>query len=232
MGFPKQEYWSGLPCSPPGDLPDPGAEPKSLTFPVLAGGFLTSSTTWEALKICYHILILTLEWDIHSLLQEIFPIQGSNPGILHFWQNLYCLSHQGSLTRERQSHIKLSIPSRQWTSISLLLSHPVLMQWDHETNVARMETKHGSKTRGFTLKKAESRFCCYWIPYLPGSETDTNPLIWLHSWKDLLTSWWQASYIRPLLPWESSDPSYWYSSDGLALRVHSACSNTIIYESP
>ena len=29
MGFCRQEYWSGLPCSPPGDLPDPGFEPSS-----------------------------------------------------------------------------------------------------------------------------------------------------------------------------------------------------------
>ena len=31
MGFSKQEYWSGLPCPPPGDLPDPGMELASLT---------------------------------------------------------------------------------------------------------------------------------------------------------------------------------------------------------
>ena len=30
MGFSRQKYWSGLPCSPPGDLPDPGIEPASL----------------------------------------------------------------------------------------------------------------------------------------------------------------------------------------------------------
>ena len=30
MGFSRQEYWSGLPCPPPGDLPDPGIEPGSL----------------------------------------------------------------------------------------------------------------------------------------------------------------------------------------------------------
>ena len=29
LGFSKQEYWSGLPCPPPGDLPDPGMEPRS-----------------------------------------------------------------------------------------------------------------------------------------------------------------------------------------------------------
>ena len=30
MGFPRQEYWTGLPFPPPGDLPDPGIEPVSL----------------------------------------------------------------------------------------------------------------------------------------------------------------------------------------------------------
>ena len=30
MGFSRQEYWSGLPCPPPEDLPDPGIEPASL----------------------------------------------------------------------------------------------------------------------------------------------------------------------------------------------------------
>ena len=30
MGFSRQEYWSGLPCLPPGDLPDPGIEPRAL----------------------------------------------------------------------------------------------------------------------------------------------------------------------------------------------------------
>ena len=38
MGFSKQEYWSELPFSPPGDLTDPGIEPASLMFPALAGG--------------------------------------------------------------------------------------------------------------------------------------------------------------------------------------------------
>ena len=42
MGFSRQEYWSGLLCPPPGDLPNPGIEH------MLAGGFFTTSTTWEA----------------------------------------------------------------------------------------------------------------------------------------------------------------------------------------
>ena len=48
MGFSRQEYWSGLPCPPPGDLPDPRSETASLMSPTLAGEFFTSNTTWEA----------------------------------------------------------------------------------------------------------------------------------------------------------------------------------------
>ena len=39
VGLSWQEYWSGLPCPPPGDLPEPGIEPTS---PALAGGFFTT----------------------------------------------------------------------------------------------------------------------------------------------------------------------------------------------
>ena len=46
--FSRQEYWSGLPCPPPGELPDPGIEPVSLASPALAGGFFTTTVTREA----------------------------------------------------------------------------------------------------------------------------------------------------------------------------------------
>jgi len=39
MGFPRQEYWSGLPFPLPNDLPDPGIEP---TFLALTGRFVTT----------------------------------------------------------------------------------------------------------------------------------------------------------------------------------------------
>ena len=47
MGFSRQEYWSGLSYFPPGDLPDPETDPMSLKSPALAGGFFTTSATWE-----------------------------------------------------------------------------------------------------------------------------------------------------------------------------------------
>ena len=46
MGFSRQEYWSGLPCLPPGDLPCPGIKPASPTSPALADGFFTTGATW------------------------------------------------------------------------------------------------------------------------------------------------------------------------------------------
>ena len=51
VGFSRQESWSGLPCPPPGDLPHRGIYPTSLISPELAGGFFTTSATWEALYV-------------------------------------------------------------------------------------------------------------------------------------------------------------------------------------
>ena len=45
MGFSRQEYWSGLSCPPPEDLPDPGVETASLASPTLAGGFFIICAT-------------------------------------------------------------------------------------------------------------------------------------------------------------------------------------------
>ena len=63
VGFPRQEYWNGLPYSPPRDLPDLGIEPTSLASPALAGGFFTTSTTWE-------ISIKTLTWCCEKSLSK------------------------------------------------------------------------------------------------------------------------------------------------------------------
>ena len=45
----------------------------------------------------------------HSLLQGIFPAQESNPGLLHSWQILCCLSHQGSLFQYKIKSLKNKI---------------------------------------------------------------------------------------------------------------------------
>ena len=52
MGFSRQEYWSGLPF-PPGDLPNPGVEPVSLTSPALqAGSLALAPPVLRSLHVC------------------------------------------------------------------------------------------------------------------------------------------------------------------------------------
>ena len=52
MGFPRQEYWSGLPFLPPGDLPNPGIQPSSSA---LIGRFFTTEPSGKPshIYICY-----------------------------------------------------------------------------------------------------------------------------------------------------------------------------------
>ena len=54
MGFPRQEYWSGLPFPSPGDLPDPGIEPMSLA---LAGRFFNMSHQGSQFGVDYIVFV-------------------------------------------------------------------------------------------------------------------------------------------------------------------------------
>ena len=68
MGFPRQEYWSGLPCPPPGDLPDPGIEPTFLTTPSLADRLFASSTTGKPHISIYIVPCVGLIYPIGQML--------------------------------------------------------------------------------------------------------------------------------------------------------------------
>ena len=62
MGFPRQEYWSGYLFPPPGDLPDPGNEPKSLMSPALPGRFFTIQPPVKPLfEHCTHLFVAFYE---------------------------------------------------------------------------------------------------------------------------------------------------------------------------
>ena len=70
MGFSRQEYWSGLLCSPPGDLPDPGMKPAS---PALAGGLLTTEPLGRPKKDCCCLRIpkfYNLSWESTDLIYK------------------------------------------------------------------------------------------------------------------------------------------------------------------
>ena len=85
-GFSRQEYWSGLPCPPPGDRPNPWIESRS---PTLQADSFPSEPPGKPKNIVVGSL---------SLLQGNFPIQESNQGLLRRWI-LYQLSYQGIIFR-------------------------------------------------------------------------------------------------------------------------------------
>ena len=62
MGFSRQEYWNGLPCPPPEDLPDPGIEPESFMSPALGGRFFTNNATQETTHTFIYLYTGLLLW--------------------------------------------------------------------------------------------------------------------------------------------------------------------------
>ena len=117
MGFSRQEYWSVLPCPPPGDFPDPTIELASYLcllqwqagyLPLAPPGKLRSIPESESHSVMSSSLQphgLCSPWNSPgqntevsslSLLQGVFPTQGSNPGLPHRGRILYQLGHQGS----------------------------------------------------------------------------------------------------------------------------------------
>ena len=113
MEFSRQEYWSGLLCPQPGDLPNPGVEPRS---PVLqADPLLLSHQGSPTDTLCCVVLsrlavsLSATPWTVvcqvpgdspgkdagvgcHTLLQGIFPTQGLKPGLPHCRWIFYQLS--------------------------------------------------------------------------------------------------------------------------------------------
>ena len=84
MGFSRQEYWSGLPCPPPGDLLNPGIEFMS---PTLQADSLLSEPPGKLKNTGMGSLPFS---------SRIFLTQESNQGLLHCRWILYQLSYQGS----------------------------------------------------------------------------------------------------------------------------------------
>ena len=84
MGFPRQEYWSGLPCLPPRDLPNPGIKRRSPTLQV------------DSLPAEPQGKPKNTRIGSPSFLQGIFLTQELNWGLLHCRQILYHLRYQGS----------------------------------------------------------------------------------------------------------------------------------------
>ena len=85
VGLFRQEYWRGLPCPPPEDLPNPGIESRS---PALQADSLPSNLPGKPMNTRVHSL---------SLLQAIFPTQKSNRGPVYCGWILNQLSYREAL---------------------------------------------------------------------------------------------------------------------------------------
>ena len=72
VGFSRQEYRSGVPSPPPGDLPNPGIKLASHTSPALADGFFSISTTWD-------------------LMSRMSPHKPGNGVLTSMWGRAWCL---------------------------------------------------------------------------------------------------------------------------------------------
>ena len=104
MEFSRPEYWSGLPFPSPGDLPNPGIEPRSPTLQV-------DSLPAESQGKPKNTGVGNL-----SLLQAIFPMQELNWGLLHCRWILYQLSYEGSPKPHWCAEVHGVTKSRIWLS--------------------------------------------------------------------------------------------------------------------
>ena len=73
MGFSRQEYWSGLPFPPPGDLPNSGIEPRTSCISCIGGWILYQYTTWKAQPTAEHLINYSSGLFLRAL---FFPSSG------------------------------------------------------------------------------------------------------------------------------------------------------------
>ena len=85
MGLSRQECQSGLPCPPPGNLPEPGMEPTSLTSPAAAGGFVTTGAAWA------------IFWEDYCFLKNICGVEKPHSSVAESKAN-DCMKKTGRKT--------------------------------------------------------------------------------------------------------------------------------------
>ena len=118
MEFSRQEYWSGLPSPPPGDLPDPGTEPMSLKSTALAGVLFTTIPTWKA-------LIKYTQSQKHGILtSQLFPSRTVVQLLSRVWLFTTCGLHHARLPCPSQSS-QVCSNSYLWIGDAIQPSHPV-----------------------------------------------------------------------------------------------------------
>ena len=122
MRFSRQEYWSGFPCPPPGDLPDTGIKPEFLRSPALAGVKIYSTgptgktlrqhrlsfwLQWEALPWSRHLRYLRRQWKPHQPQEprSELPLRTEkSASCLLFWNMDYSGTNSKKSGEEKRCH--------------------------------------------------------------------------------------------------------------------------------
>ena len=129
MGFSRQQYWSGLPFHPPGDLPDPGFKPESpalqaASLPATPSGKPQKKMVWTKLgKNFKNIFKYFKKKELHLMNNKYMP--SSLPGIWHVLLQL--LFSQLCNNKEGVFHIHLSVPSACHSAGA----YRTLAEWTH-----------------------------------------------------------------------------------------------------
>ena len=149
MEFSRQEYWGGLPCLPPGDLPNPGIEPGSLMTSALAGEFFTNGVTKSRTRLSHWTELSWTPWkpNVVLLLHRIVEINMENSQeYLHIKHFLKLLNSPKDTVMFLNLYIKNSIEKILYLFQSVISSH---------TNT------------GLLLLLLLSRFSCVWLCATP-----------------------------------------------------------------
>ena len=97
LGYSRQEYWSGLPCPPPGDLPNPGIKLASLSLLLWQAGSLPLGPRGKPTISFGTHQILYLEYFFSGVTTSILGLELSPNSLFHFLEVPYlvfCLRHK------------------------------------------------------------------------------------------------------------------------------------------
>ena len=119
MGFSRQEYWSGLPCPPSGESSQPRDQTHASMSPALAGGFFTTSTTWEAWVVT---------WDYYiNLTGNYCTMHIESPYCTIYINTIYIIHHIHQFSLVNYASIKLKnnifLPKSFFFNIIQILVH-------------------------------------------------------------------------------------------------------------
>ena len=127
MEFSRQEYWSGLPCPPPGHLQEPGTEPTSPVSPAGQEGSLPLCHVGSPLMLLLLIIVKCMMWGRDLNLTLCDPMDCSTPGLpVHHQLLEFTQTHVRWVGDAIQPSHPLSSPSPPAFNLS---QHQGLFQW-------------------------------------------------------------------------------------------------------